>query len=160
MWWKRQRSDPPEPPVDPKEVSDPVFYRLDTTDPEIADRPRTLVTALGNGGSQVSAMILSACNIARQNGRYPIVVCTDMPTRFLVDSTTPVELLPRAQDLPNLSLAEFSQYLAKRWEILCGKWGITEIVDLADEFEEYLTAQTRVVASTETQIPTEEGSLS
>lgn len=144
--WFRSKPDPAVDDDDGPEILDPVSYDLETVDPENVEQPRLLITALGASGDALEASITSACSIARLDGRTPIVVCSDLPVRFLVAAEVPVEMLPRAKDLALLNRFEFEQYLTRRWEIVRGKWQISEVINLAEGFETFLGHQLSEIA--------------
>lgn len=134
---------PPERP-DPSEIGPTEEYVAYRVDPDIAlqeDGVRLLITVLGSTSAGIEATIRSACSVAIADGRFPIVVCTDVSTSFLVQAQTPIELLPRAQDLSGLNRAEYAYYLEQRWKILLGKWNIAEMINLSSKFEDFLEAQ-------------------
>lgn len=118
-----------------------VAYALDHHDPEMETRPRVLVTALGSDSPRMAETIDATCAISFTDGLFPIVVTSVLDTAFLVNAPMPIETLPCRSDLGVLSRLEYAQYVERRWTIILGKWGVSETIDLGQDFTAFLADQ-------------------
>lgn len=136
----------PAPPLEtllqkPDKQTNSIAYKLEGYDEDVANRPRVLITWLGQEEEAVDALINSTCSIVFSQGQFPIVAATGLSTNFLVQAPMPVEVLPRWSDMSVLDKHEYSYYIERRWKLLLGKWKITETIDLGLEIEDFISAQ-------------------
>ena len=115
-----------------------VAYQLVRWGEHVADRPRVLITALGEDEASKQRLIESTCAIAADDGLFPVVAATGLSVEFLVNAEVPIEQLPSRSDLSLLDDAEYRYYLRQRWRILLAKWNISESIDLFLGFDDFV----------------------